>query len=124
MSNVQKLLNAAPDVQWHSFQFGWAHPPPTQLTDVSCKDVAEMGRRLQHMDLLISVDTMAAHLAGALGLPVWTLLPHECDWRWMMQRTDSPWYSTMRLFRQHRAGEWGHVVVEVGKALRALKVKG
>jgi ADP-heptose:LPS heptosyltransferase len=71
------------------------------------------------MDLVISVDTMTAHLAGALGLPVWTLLPFEGDWRWMLDRTDSPWYPTMRLFRQPRPGDWESVVRDLQRELRS-----
>jgi hypothetical protein len=60
-------------------------------------------------DLVITVDTMPAHLAGALGVPVWTLLHADADWRWMEARVDSPWSPAMRLFRQEHAGEWGPV---------------
>ena len=69
-------------------------------------DVLDTAQDMQTMDLIISVDTMTAHLAGALGLPVWVLLPFEADWRWMLKRSDSPWYPTMRLFRQTRPGDW------------------
>jgi ADP-heptose:LPS heptosyltransferase len=72
------------------------------------------------LDLILSVDSMPAHLAGALGLPVWTLLPAEADWRWMAERSDTPWYPTMRLFRQHRAGDWEAVIARVADALQAL----
>ncbi len=75
---------------------------------------------LAQLDLLISVDTATAHLAGALGRPVWTLLPHHPDWRWMLGRTDSPWYPAMRLFRQPRAGDWPSVAAAVASALGAL----
>lgn len=65
------------------------------------------------VDLVITVDTSVAHLAGALGKPVWTLLPKEADWRWMTERGDSPWYPTMHLFRQKTAGDWSSVFDEV-----------
>ncbi len=77
-------------------------------------------KTLKTLDLFISVDTMMAHLAGAMGRPVWTLLPYECDWRWMVGREDSPWYPTMRLFRQPRPGDWDSVVQRVQKELEAL----
>src|SRR5690606_27147417 len=64
-------------------------------------------------------DTFSAHLAGALGVEVWTLLPFECDWRWMRERSDSPWYPHMRLFRQRRPRDWRGVVAEAAQALRA-----
>jgi ADP-heptose:LPS heptosyltransferase len=66
-----------------------------------------------NMDLLITVDTMAAHLAGALARPVWVLLPAEADWRWMVERDDTPWYPTMRLFRQSSPGDWAPVIARV-----------
>jgi ADP-heptose:LPS heptosyltransferase len=69
------------------------------------------------VDLLITADTMMAHLAGALGKPVWMLLPYEGDWRWMLNRSDSPWYPTMRLFRQAEPGDWASVIEEVQGAL-------
>ena len=67
---------------------------------------------------MISVDTAPAHLAGALGAPVWTLLPFNPDWRWMLDRDDSPWYPSMRLFRQETPGDWEGVFQEVETALR------
>ena len=70
------------------------------------------------LDLLISVDTSVAHLAGALGRPVWILLPYAPDWRWLLDRMDSPWYPTASLFRQSETREWGPVVLQVGEALR------
>ena len=71
------------------------------------------------MDLVISVDTAVAHLAGALGRQVWTLLPFAPDWRWMLDRKDTPWYPTMRLFRQSRFGDWDGVLADVEQALKA-----
>ena len=82
-------------------------------------DFADTAAAIAGLDLVIAVDTAVAHLAGALGRPVWTLLPHVPDWRWMLERDDSPWYPTMRLFRQERPGDWAGVVAAVAKALRA-----
>jgi ADP-heptose:LPS heptosyltransferase len=65
------------------------------------------------MDLVISVDTSIAHLAGALARPVWVLLPWSPDWRWLLERSDSPWYPTARLWRQARAGDWAGVIERV-----------
>jgi ADP-heptose:LPS heptosyltransferase len=65
---------------------------------------------IMNLDLVISVDTSVAHLAGALGKPVWTLLPFSPDWRWMFDREDSPWYPTMKLFRQSCPGDWESVM--------------
>jgi tetratricopeptide (TPR) repeat protein len=72
------------------------------------------------LDLIISSDTAIAHLAGALGRPVWVALSASPDWRWLVERSDSPWYPSMRLFRQPRAGDWGAVMGEIGNALQAL----
>lgn len=72
---------------------------------------------MMHMDLIITVDTSIAHLAGALGRPVWVLLPQACDWRWFLNRKDSPWYPTMRLFRQPEEGDWQSVMKDVNKKL-------
>jgi hypothetical protein len=75
---------------------------------------------VQSLDLVITVDTMMAHLAGALAVPVWTLLPYQSDWRWMLARADSPWYPTMRLFRQRSAGNWDEVIERVSEDLGLL----
>jgi tetratricopeptide (TPR) repeat protein len=85
------------------------------------KDFADTAAVLAHLDLVISIDTAIVHLAGAMGKPVWTLLPFVPDWRWMTGRRDSPWYPTMRLFRQPRAGDWASVFGEVAHELSALR---
>jgi tetratricopeptide (TPR) repeat protein len=87
-------------------------------------DFADTAAAIANLDLVISVDTAVAHLAGAMGKPVWTLLPLVPDWRWLLEREDSPWYPTMRLFRQAKAGDWPGVVAAVEKALRAELRKG
>jgi ADP-heptose:LPS heptosyltransferase len=69
------------------------------------------------MDLVITIDNSAAHLAGALGVPTWVLLPFAPDWRWLLDRDDSPWYPSIRLFRQTQIGDWESVVREVRDAL-------
>jgi ADP-heptose:LPS heptosyltransferase len=70
------------------------------------------------LDLVVTVDTSLAHLAGALARPTWVLLPFASDWRWQQDRADSPWYPTVRLFRQPRPGDWDAVLREVVPALR------
>jgi ADP-heptose:LPS heptosyltransferase len=81
-------------------------------------DFAETAALMEQLDLIISVDTATAHLAGALCRPAWTLLPFVPDWRWGLEREDTPWYPTMRLFRQKTAGDWGEVIQRVALELR------
>jgi hypothetical protein len=105
-------LRAAPDIEWFSLQFG-ACPRMWDMPSLACEDVAALAGQMATLDLVISVDTMVAHLAGAMGMPVLTLLPTPCDWRWMIGREDSPWYPTMRLLRQPEPGDWSGVVDRV-----------
>jgi len=80
-------------------------------------DFEDTAAAIAALDLVITVDTAVAHLAGALGKPVWTLLPFVPDWRWMLDRDDSPWYPTMRLFRQRSRGDWKEVIESVKSEL-------
>jgi hypothetical protein len=84
------------------------------------RDMADTADLVAELDLVITCDTAVAHLAGALGRPVWTLLAHSADWRWMLERADTPWYPTMRLFRQPRPEDWSAVAEKVEQALVAL----
>ena len=95
---------------------------PGTIVDLSphITDFADTAAAIACMDLVISVDTAAAHLAGAMDKPVWTLLPFVPDWRWMLNRDDSPWYPTMRLFRQPGIGDWNTPIQEVTESLRNL----
>jgi ADP-heptose:LPS heptosyltransferase len=77
------------------------------------RDFSDAAALVEAMDLVISVDSAVAHLAGALGQRTWRLLPVSSDWRWMLHREDSPWYPTMRLYRQQAAGDWGSVFERV-----------
>jgi hypothetical protein len=83
----------------------------------------ETAKAIAALDLVISVDTSVAHLAGAMGKPVWVLLDHHPDWRWMLKRKDSPWYRSARLFRQPSPGDWGGVVRMLVSALDARQGK-
>jgi len=86
------------------------------------EDFTDTAAAIANLDLVISVDTAVAHLAGAMGKPVWTLLPFVADWRWLLNRNDTPWYPTMRLFWQPRPGAWGEVFEQVVNELSTLKV--
>ena len=88
------------------------------------RDFADTAALIAQLDLVISVDTAAAHLAGAMGKPVWLLLSYTTDWRWMTGREDSPWYPTMRLFRQEKPGEWHPVIERVRDALACMIASG
>ena len=95
-----------------------------QLLDrVSLSDFSVTAEQISALDLVISVDTAVAHLAGAMGRPVWTLLKFAPDWRWLLGREDSPWYPTMRLFRQETAGDWRQPVARVQASLSALAAR-
>ncbi|HVT87535.1 MAG TPA: tetratricopeptide repeat protein [Tepidisphaeraceae bacterium] len=84
-------------------------------------DFADSAALIDNLDLVITVDTAIAHLAGALGKKCWTLLPFAPDWRWMLARDDSPWYPTMRLFRQPAIGDWNSVISQITRELACLK---
>jgi hypothetical protein len=94
-------------------------PVPRMLHDPLCGsiDVLATASLISSLDLVITVDTMIAHLAGALGRPTWLLLKHDPDWRWMVGRADSPWYPSMRLFRQQRPGDWTGPLCQLAAAL-------
>ena len=112
-------------VQFYSLQKGKAaheleHPPGgMSIVDLApdIHDFADTAAIIDSLDLTICVDTSVAHLAGALGRSVWTLIANPPEWRWMTGRSDSPWYPTMRLFRQTRAGDWDEVLQRVGSEL-------
>jgi tetratricopeptide (TPR) repeat protein len=117
------ILGDVPDTSFISLQKGYRAgagglpfvPLVRELTDL-----ADTAALIANLDLVISVDTAVAHLAGALARPVWTLLPFAPDWRWMLDRTDSPWYPTMRLFRQTRRRDWSTVFDQVRGGLSLM----
>ena len=110
-------------ITWCSVQQGRRadeqHPALHDLSDGGMLDAAQ---RVAALDLMITIDSMPAHLAGALGVPVWTLLIQRPDWRWMEERTDSPWYPSMRLFRRQQDEDWGGLVTRVREAVQRLRV--
>lgn len=121
-----KPLLTLPNIHWHSLQVGDAAQPLARPDFAS--QIVDLGSRFEHfedtaeaireLDLVLSVDTAVAHLAGAMGKTVWLLLPFEAEWRWMTAREDSPWYPTMRLFRQSSPGNWKELLERVARALK------
>ncbi|MGA7936907.1 MAG: tetratricopeptide repeat protein [Kovacikia sp.] len=118
-------LAEIPGIQLHSLQKDLspadqerlrAHPEVRNLRE-QLTDFVETAALLDQLDLVISVDTAVTHLAGALAKPVWLLLPFAPDWRWLLERQDSPWYPTLRLFRQPTYGDWATVMERVKEAL-------
>ncbi len=100
-----------------------AHPPAgMKLLDFTddLHDFSDTAAMIETLDLVITVDTAACHLAGALAKSTWTMIPFVSDWRWLQGRTDTPWYPTMRLFRQTSRGDWSSVVTPIAKKLQAL----
>ena len=115
------------NTEWFSLQKGAARDQlsqpgcalkPHDLTD-DIHDFADTAALIEQLDLVIAVDTSVAHLAGALGKPVWVFLPANYDWRWMLDRDDSPWYPGMRLFKQTTLGDWTEPVARAKAALMA-----
>lgn len=114
-------------VEYFSFQRGTPRRELQEFAEVirirdvsgNSPEIVEAAADLMNIDLLITVDTMLAHLAGALGKQVWLLLPWASDWRWMLDRMDTPWYPTMRLFRQSTAGNWKGPVRQMLAELQA-----
>ncbi|HVY72107.1 MAG TPA: tetratricopeptide repeat protein, partial [Verrucomicrobiae bacterium] len=125
LAEYRPLLDE-PRVQFYSLQVGAragelkAPGETTAIVDLAprLKDFAATAAAIKELDLVITSDTAVAHLAGALGKPVWVLLSFAPDWRWLLHRNDSPWYPSMRLFRQTTRGDWASVVVRVREALR------
>lgn len=110
-------LNAIPDLAVYSLQHGPAREeldeadlPVVNREPPATDEVLDTAALIMNLDLVITVDTLVAHLAGALGKPVWVLLLHAADWRWMTGRDDSPWYPSMRLFRQSIPGDWAEPI--------------
>ena len=121
-------LAALEGIEWHSLQVGpaasEARPAGMDIVDhaADLRDLGETAALAAQMDLIISVDSVVAHLAGALGKPVWVLLPKDACFRYLLERSDSPWYPTMRLFRQRpQADDWVQVVAEIAGALIQAK---
>ena len=125
-------LLQTPGITFYSLQV----PPPTRdepylrslpnFVDLTGRliDFRHTAALMGQMDLVISVDTVIAHLAGALAKPTWTLIQYSPDWRWLLQRSDTPWYPSMRLFRQPAKGNWQPVITQVADELRQFVANG
>ena len=116
-------LASLPDLCLVSLGKGNTATPPAGMVlhdwTAELDDFADTAALIEALDLVISVDTSVVHLAGALGKPVWVLNRYDQCWRWLRDRSDSPWYPTARLFRQHTPGDWSGVIADVVEALRA-----
>lgn len=131
---LEKMLPLlrTPDVQFYSLQKGddavkqlATLPPDVKVIDLGSQfsDFADTAAAIENMDLVISVDTSVTHLSGAVGAKTWTLLPYVPDWRWLLAGDKSPWYPSMRLFRQEQRDDWESVIKRVKTELIALKDK-
>ena len=117
------------DVTWVNLQVRTpkdAPPPVPENVDwidwtMELADFADTAALVANLDLVISIDSASAHLAGALGRPTWLLNRFESEWRWLLNREDSPWYPTMRIFNQPSFGDWGSVLQSIAEALRTLE---
>jgi hypothetical protein len=118
-------LQRCSGIRFYSLQKGPAaeelHQSSLPIIDMSSslREFADTAALIDWLDLVITVDTAVAHLAAALAKPVWNLIQFIPDWRWMLGRNDSPWYPTMRLFRQKTDGDWAGVIDEVARDLAA-----
>ena len=116
-------LAESDDCEFWSLQ---TQPPPSPRMRHQMRTTGDgimaLAATIANLDLVITVDTLAAHLAGALGKPCWLLLQHAADWRWMHERSDSPWYQSLELIRQPSPGDWGTVVDTVQQRLATLKL--
>ena len=123
--NMLEPLFAVPGIRWVSLQKGACGLPGWLLDGVAdCNDFADTARVAAGLDLVISIDSAVAHLAGALGRPVWLLLPPIPDWRWLTCGDSTPWYPTMRLFRQQAGEGWRPVLERAATELAGLSSLG
>lgn len=116
------LLHQIPGVRLFSLQqgAGRAMAEMIRAQDIATSDLKSLAEIIRSLDLILTIDTMVAHLAGALGAQVWTMLHSDCDWRWPKRSRDSMWYPTMKLFHQSAPGDWDGVLKQVAFELEEL----
>jgi hypothetical protein len=114
-----RALRAIPDIQLYSLQQGSGRVMAAAIPamDISVSDIRSLAETIMRLDLVLTIDTMVAHLAGALGVPVWTMLHADCDWRWPKAGRKSVWYPNMRLFHQPSSGDWEGLLAQVAADL-------
>ena len=130
LENMLDLIRNNSQFEWISLQADATAEDDAKLDDLGVtrfsglvSNFADTAALMQHLDVVVSVDTAVAHLAGALGRPAWIMLcQFAVDWRWLLNRDDSPWYSTAKLFRQPAMGDWASVACKVGQYLSWFKV--
>lgn len=127
---ITELIRYNPNYEWVNLQIDATDEEAQVLQELGCATypgtiscVADSAALIACMDVVVSVDTLVSHLAGALGKPTWIMLNHYgTDWRWLLNRADSPWYPTVKLFRQPGIGNWGPVVTQISKHLNLFKI--
>lgn len=128
LSDLEPLARVE-GIRWFSLQKG---PPAAELANNAAwsgvvdlaprlKDFRDTASALRHLDLVVTVDTAVAHLAGALAVPTWLMIHRPCDWRWLETGERAPWYDSIRLFRQEQPGHWAPVVTQVAEALAGFR---
>jgi ADP-heptose:LPS heptosyltransferase len=129
-NDVVGMLKANPQYEWINLQCDATDEETAELQRLGVKmfpgcvsSFAETAALIMHMDVVVSVDTAVAHLSAALGRPLWLMIQrYSTDWRWLLDRDSSPWYSTARLFRQSDYGEWAPVIQKITQFLSWFKV--
>jgi len=129
-ADMLALIRRNPNYEWINLQVDCTAEEEAELVAAgvtaypgTISNFADSAALMMHMDVILAVDTAVAHLAGALGRPVWVMLSQfALDWRWLLNRDDSPWYTTARLFRQPKMGDWASVTDKVHKFLSWYKI--
>jgi len=111
-----------PQCTWYGLQHDVVNALPGEIIHLGVRSMAELAGAIASLDMIITIDTSVAHLAGAMGKEVWLLLSALPDWRWELDRETSPWYASMRLFRQKKLGEWESVVRDAADRLRSMTI--